>query len=98
MKNDNCALILGGYVNGYSIIQELHEKKVKDIILFDTSKKVGAHSNKIKKFVLIDKTPESLCQQITLLHNTYKKIIIFPTNDLELEHLHKIYHEIKKLL
>lgn len=95
MKNDNCALILGGYVNGYSIIQELHEKKVKDIILFDILKKVGAYSNKIKRFVLIDKTSESLCQQINILHNTYKKIIIFPTNDLELEHLHKIYHEIK---
>ena len=95
MKNDDCALILGGYVNGYSIIQELHEKNVSDIILFDVSKKVGSYSNKIKKFVLIDKTPESLCHQINILHDTYKKVIIFPTNDLELENLHKIYAEIK---
>lgn len=95
LKNDNCALILGGYVNGYSIIQELHEKNVSDIILFDVSKEVGSYSNKIKKFVLIDKTPKSLCRQINILHNTYKKIIIFPTNDLHLENLHKIYAEIK---
>ena len=95
VKKDNCALILGGYVNGYSIIQELYEKNTNDIVLFDTSKKIGSYSNKIKNFILIDKTPESLFQQITLLHNTYKKIIIFPTDDLELENLHKIYHEIK---
>jgi len=95
LKNDSCALILGGYVNGYSIIQELHEKNVSDIILFDISKNVGSYSNKIKKFVLIDKTSESLCYHINKLHNTYKRIIIFPTNDLELENLHKIYAEIK---
>ena len=95
MKNDNCALILGGYVNGYSIIQELYEKKIYNIILFDTSKKIGSYSNKIKKFVLIDKTPESLYQQLNKLHEKYKKIIIFPTNDLELENLHKIYPKIK---
>ena len=95
MKNDNCALILGGYVNGYSIIQELHEKNVNDIILFDTTKKVGSYSNKIKKFVLIDKTPDSLCQQINKLHNSYNNIVVFPTDDLQLENLHKIYAEIK---
>ena len=95
MKNDNCALVLGGYVNGYSIIQELHENNVDNIILFDVSKKVGSYSNKIKKFVLIDKTPESLHHQINILHETYKKVIIFPTDDLELENLHKIYAKIK---
>jgi D-aspartate ligase len=94
-KKNTCALILGGYVNGYSIIQELHEKKINDIILFDTSKKIGSYSNKIKKFVLIDKTPESLYLQINKLHNIYNKIIIFPTDDLELENLHKIYYKIK---
>ncbi|SES77460.1 Predicted ATP-dependent carboligase, ATP-grasp superfamily [Methanococcoides vulcani] len=95
MKIDNCALVLGGYVNGYSIIQELHEKGVNDIILFDERKRVGAHSNKIKNFILIDKTPESLSQEIKKLHDIYEKIIVFPTNDLELEYLHAIYHEIR---
>ena len=28
-KTSTCTLVLGGYVNGYSIIKELHEKKVK---------------------------------------------------------------------
>ena len=64
VKKDNCALILGGYVNGYSIIQELYEKNTNDIVLFDTSKKIGSYSNKIKNFILIDKTPESLFQQM----------------------------------
>ncbi|UGV40624.1 hypothetical protein J7W08_11310 [Methanococcoides orientis] len=95
MKIDNCALVLGGYVNGYSIIHELHEKDVEHIILFDVTKKVGAYSNKIKRFVLIDKTPESLSQEIKKLHQDYEKIVVYPTNDLELEYLHKIYYEIK---
>ncbi|UGV40616.1 hypothetical protein J7W08_11270 [Methanococcoides orientis] len=29
LKIDNCALALGGYINGYSIIQELHGMGVK---------------------------------------------------------------------
>jgi predicted ATP-grasp superfamily ATP-dependent carboligase len=94
MKKSNCALILGGNVNGYSIIQELHEKKVEEIILFGHSKELASYSNKIKKFVLIDNTPESLHCEIKKLHGEYEKIIVFPTNDLQLENLHKLYNEI----
>ena len=35
LKN-NCALVLGGYINGFSIIKELHEEGIKDIALFDS--------------------------------------------------------------
>ncbi len=37
MKDKSCALILGGYVNGYSIMQELYENGVTDIVLFSTT-------------------------------------------------------------
>jgi predicted ATP-grasp superfamily ATP-dependent carboligase len=92
---DNCALVLGGYVNGYSIIQELSEKGVEDIILFDVTKKLGAYSNKVKKFVQYRGSADSLYQEIKRLNELYEKIIIFPTNDLELEYLHQLYDEIK---
>jgi D-aspartate ligase len=94
MKKVSCALILGGNVNGYSIIQELHEKKVEDIILFECSRELATYSNKIKKFILIDSTPESLHREIKKLHEEYEKIVVFPTNDLQLENLHKLHNMI----
>ncbi len=94
MKKNDCALVLGGYVNGYSIIKELHEKRIEEIILFGCSRELASYSNKIKKFVLIDGTPDSLRREIEKLHQEYEKIIIFPTNDLQLEHLNTIYTEI----
>jgi len=94
MKKNDCALVLGGYVNGYSIIKELHEKKIEEIILFGCSRELASYSNKIKKFVLIDGTPDSLRREIEKLHQEYEKIIIFPTNDLQLENLNTIYTEI----
>jgi D-aspartate ligase len=95
MKKESCALVLGGYVNGYSIIQELSEKGVKDIILFDNAKKFGAHSNKIKKFVLVENTPEALFRGIEALNRDYKKIISYPTDDLHIENLWKIREKIR---
>jgi predicted ATP-grasp superfamily ATP-dependent carboligase len=94
MKKSHCSLVLGGYVNGYSIIQELYEKKATEIILFGYSRELASYSNKIKKFVLINKTPESLYQEIEKLHNEYEKIIVFPTDDLQLENLHKLHDKI----
>ena len=94
MNKINCVLILGGNVNGYSIVQELYEKKVREIILFAYSRELASYSNKIKKFVLIDRTPESLYQNIEKLHRKYEKIIVFPTDDLQLENLHMLHDKI----
>lgn len=94
IKKGNCALILGGNVNGYSIIQELYEKRVKELILFGHGRELAAYSNKIKKFVHIDNTPERLYQEIKLLHEEYENIVVFPTNDIQLENLHKLYSKI----
>jgi len=87
-------LIIGGNVNGYTIIQELYEKKVEEIILFGCSRELATYSNKIKKIVLIDSTPESLYREIKILHEEYEKIVVFPTNDLQLENLYKLYNMI----
>ncbi|MDR7665856.1 hypothetical protein RG963_08740 [Methanosarcina sp. Z-7115] len=94
MKKSHCALVLGGYVNGYSIIQELSEKRVEEIILFGYSRELASYSNKIKKFMLIDKTPESMYRKIEKLHQEYERIIVFPTDDLQLENLYKLYNKI----
>lgn len=88
-------MILGGYVNGYSIIRELYQKGVKDIVLFDTTRSLASYSNKIRRFFLIDSTLESLYDALIALNREYSKLIIFPTDDLQLEHLHKLYSRIE---
>jgi D-aspartate ligase len=88
-------LVLGGRVNGYSIIQELNEKGVKEIFLFDVEKRVAAFSNKIKKYKAINNTADNLHSELNDLHKEYEKIIIFPSDDLYLENLHKIYDKIQ---
>ena len=98
MRQRDCALVLGEYVNGYSIIQELYEKGVRDIILFGTRgrARVASHSNKIKRFVRIDETPASLYEALKSLHQQYERIVVFPTEDLQLEHLHHLYDRIEE--
>ncbi len=95
IKKEDCVLILGGRVNGYSIIQELHEKGVEDIILFDVEKRVAAASNKIKKYKTINNTVENLYSELEELHKEYNMIIIFPSDDLYLENLYKIHDDIR---
>lgn len=90
----HCALVLGGYVNGYSIIQELHEKGIKEIILFDYSRNIATFSNKIKKYEIIKKDPVDLLKKIKTLHKEYEYIVVYPTDDLQLELLYKIHNEI----
>ena len=83
MKDHSCALILGGYVNGYSIMQELYDNGVTDIVLFSTTREPGSYSNKIKKFVLIDKSPGTLRKELQALSADYSSIVLFPTDDLQ---------------
>jgi len=95
MKNiNNCALILGGDINGYSIIRELSENGVEEIVLFENKKSLASMSNKIVLFIEIDNSKESLRQALNQLRKKYNYIIIFSTNDHDLENLNDIYHEI----
>lgn len=94
MKDHSCALILGGYVNGYSIMQELYENGVTDLVLFSSAREPGSYSNKIKKFVLIDKSPGALLKELQTLSAEYTFIVLFPTDDLQLENLYAIYDQI----
>jgi predicted ATP-grasp superfamily ATP-dependent carboligase len=91
----NCALVLGGYVNGYSIIKELYSKSIYDIALFDYGRGIAKLSNKVKYYDCIDNSPDSLKRAIEKLHKQYNYIIIFPTDDLQIENLHQIYYDIQ---
>lgn len=89
------ALVLGGYVNGYSIIKELHSCGVENIALMSYGKSLSQYSNKIDYFKSIEKTLQSLKNAILELKKECDYIVIFPTDDLQLENLHAIYDEIK---
>lgn len=91
-----CALVLGGYVNGYSIIQELHDCGVEDIVLFDYKRNIASYSNKIKAFYYIEKNSDSLKKQLLKLHENYDYIVVFPTDDLQIEMLCQIYDEVSE--
>jgi len=89
------ALVLGGYVNGYSIIKELSEKKVSNIALFDYGRSLASKSNKIEYYQSITKDSESLKKALYELKKKCDYIVIFPTDDLQLENLYEIYDDIK---
>lgn len=88
-------LVLGGYVNGYSIIKELHSFGIENIALMSYGTSLSQYSNKIDYFKSIDKTSQSLKNAILDLKKDCDYIVIFPTDDLQLENLHAIYDEIK---
>jgi D-aspartate ligase len=93
----HCAVILGGYVNGYNIIRELHEKGVRDIVLLDHAKRLASRSNKISAFRLIEKNDSaSLLAALSDIHKQYDYLVLFPSEDAGMELLAKEYKELKE--
>lgn len=91
-----CAIVLGGYVNGYSIIQELYESGIRDIILFSNGRQLANFSNKIVRFINIENTDISILKAIEETHRAYDYIVPFPTNDFQVEALYRISQSIKE--
>lgn len=92
--SNTCALVLGGHVNGYSIVKELARDCATDIIVFDYKKSLARYSNKVKFSKTIGNTANALRDAIKELNKQYSYIVIYPTNDLQLEHLHHVYDEL----
>ena len=88
------ALVLGGYINGYSIIKELFEMGVQNIILFDDHRSLGSFSNKIDRFERIKNDPDGLKSAILNLRKDCDYIVVYPTNDLHLENLSALHSEL----
>jgi D-aspartate ligase len=91
----HCAVVLGGYVNGYNIIRELYELGVRDIYLLDYSAGLGSRSNKIKGFTIVRKGDAfSLLYALERIHEKYDYLILFPTDDSAAEVLAKCHDEL----
>jgi D-aspartate ligase len=93
-KDMEVALILGGYVNGYSIIRELSECGVKNIWLFHDGNSPASKSNRILDHTKIENTSHSLREHINELHKKFDYIVIYPTHDNHLDMLSPIFEQI----
>ncbi len=93
-KNSKVCLVLGGHVNGYSIIRELYDCGIRNIALFDYGKSLARYSNKVKYRAKIKRDASSLLCEIKKLKEFSDYIVIYPTDDLQLEFLTEIYEHI----
>lgn len=91
----SAAVVLGGYVNGYSIVRELYESGVSDIWLFDSGRSLARRSKKLSGVAKTDGTAGDLLDKLKALHERYGFIVVFPTNDIQLEQLRDIREEVK---
>lgn len=93
-----CAVVIGGYVNGYSIIQELHRCEVDNIVLlyYKGQGQIAKYSNKLTAKHNIGKGRDSMLHRLFLLKEDYDKLVLFPTDDLQLENLYNLREQIKE--
>ncbi|PAJ74473.1 hypothetical protein CJF42_10190 [Pseudoalteromonas sp. NBT06-2] len=87
----NSALVLGGHVNGYSIINELNEDKSINILLMDYGHSIAKYSNKVTYVGGIPSADELFIKRVMELRDSYGKLVIYPTDDAQLELLHRTY-------
>lgn len=93
-QKKSCALVLGGYVNAYSIVRELKEEGVNNIWLFDYGSSLTRFSNIISGVTAIEKTTDSLKKALFLLNKKFEYIVCYPTDDIQLELLLALSDEI----
>jgi predicted ATP-grasp superfamily ATP-dependent carboligase len=91
----NCAVVLGGYVNGYSIALELHEKNIENIALVQYGKQLAGYSNLFNTKLSVDKTSGTLLLALQKLSKEFGYLVLFPTDDLFIENLYSIREKIE---
>ena len=94
MNNNSIAVVLGSYLNSYAIIQELYEKKVSEIAILASYKKAAWYSNKINIKLFHEDSKEGLYKSLLKLKEQYNLLVIFPTDDKQIEYLADLYNKI----
>ena len=92
--SNSCIFVVGGYVNGLSIIHEISNSCDAHIYLVDKETTHASFSNKITGN-LTYKNSSQLKDLILKFSTSYQKIIIFVSNDLAIEELVNIYDYIQ---
>lgn len=88
-------IIIGSYINAYSVVQELYENGVRDIYVLDVKKDVAAFSNKVKGFYSIRNNEDCILEIIRQVKIDYDKLVLYPTQDIFVEHLNALYDRIQ---
>ena len=89
MKNFTC-VILGSYINSYSIIRELSiEPKCRIILLYHRIS-IACFSNIPFLKVKINNTIEDISKELSNLIKIHGRLYVFATDDLHLENLAKL--------
>jgi D-aspartate ligase len=83
----DAAVILGMYVNGYSIARALDEGGVEDIIGIDVGPSAGLKSNLLAEAHIIEDYPMTLYHLLLRLREKYDTLVMYPTSDDFLRHL-----------
>ncbi len=92
------AVVLGGYVNAYGIIRELHECGVRTISLLHYKEpSLASYSRFLTYKAAIDLTKNDLITQLSIIKEKTKakNLVIYPTDDIQLELLKNVYEDIK---
>ncbi|SBV32772.1 protein of unknown function [uncultured Sphingopyxis sp.] len=95
-SNRHAAVVFGGYVNGYSIIRELSDGGVDSIFLIDNRRSIGSFSNRISKFIKVEKDSERYIEILERISKDYEFLVIFPTADDHIEILSGIESKISE--
>ena len=89
--DNTIAVVLGGHVNGLSIVRELSSSGVKNIGLLTYGFSITKYSNKIVYHANIDSQYSDLALELKKIRHRYKFIVVYPTDDKFLEELAKNY-------
>ena len=76
-----CAVVLGGYVNGWGAVRSLHEAGVQAIAVVDAQRMPAHHSKKVSQAIVSKPSSEGLLNCLHNLHKRYEQLVLFPTSD-----------------
>lgn len=90
-----CAVVIGGYVNGYGVVRSLAAGGVRSIVVLDGHREPAFVSNKVRGSRVIEMTPDSLLAALAQLAQHFDFLVPFPTSDMALELLSQIADDIR---
>lgn len=91
-----CAVVLGGHVNGYSIIQELSLGGIADIhlVIYDKAsglQPLAAKSKRVKQVHRMQKSADSLRAVLEAIHRQHDFLVVYPTDDFQMDLMCELY-------
>ena len=95
MNTDARCVVIGGYVNGFGVIQSLHEAGITDIHLVGLGSPQARHSRRIRSFTRLEASTDEALLAALRTHSEEGRILIpYPTHDTHVEFLARHASEI----